>query len=294
MIKYSALIFFLILASTIVIAQQSKPNADQLREQMFNIRQTADWNDPVKAKEANAKIKELSNQLMILGQEKKQQNTATPDSSKAKEEVEFRKQLLDQMIKSADQGEEADILLAEPLREEIVEEYKEEESPKNIRPEFLQEMPVLVIDMSVPTVQRTIDIMQNYTSVQTLVITGGEHGAPVNLPDLLQRAAHFPLQTLYIINFRQFLTTIPEQINQFKNLSTLAVFNNKIGQLPPMNGFSSQLDSLFVDANPVSTLFPAISTLSDLKTLCIANTNISEAEINKIRQLFPKCQIRTK
>jgi Leucine-rich repeat (LRR) protein len=184
--------------------------------------------------------------------------------------------------------------LALGLRNEIVEDYKEDESPKNIPPEFLQEMTLLVIDMSLPTIQRTIDLMQNYKSISTLVITGGKNGATVNLPDLLTRAAKFPLKNLYIINFREFVTTIPEQVNQFKSLSTLAIYNNKISQLPNMSGCSAQLDSLFVDANPVATLFPVVSSMSKLKALGIAKTSVSPAEVNKIESLLPKCKILSK
>jgi hypothetical protein len=277
--------------AVLVFAQKTNMNAEQIRQEIARVRHETNYNDPVKAKETNEKIRELSKQLMILGQ--KQSQTGAVDSVKANEEVKFRIQLMDQMMKSVEKGEGSAIDLATPIREEIVEEYKEDESPKNIRPEFLQEMTLLVIDMSLPTIQRTIDLMQNYKSISTLVITGGKNGVAVNLADLLTRAAQFPLKNLYIINFRQFVTTIPAQINQFKNLSTLAFYNNKISQLPNLSGFSSQLDSLFVDINPVSTLFPAMNSMSRLKKLGIAKTSISKEEISKIEKLLPECQIIT-
>jgi len=152
-------------------------------------------------------------------------------------------------------------------------------------------MTVLVIDMSLPTVQRTIDIMQNYKSIKTLVITGGEHGAPVDLPIILSRAAKFPLKNLYIINFRTFVGIIPTQVNQFTNLSSLGIFNNHISQLPDMSGLSSKLDSLFVDVNPLTTLLPNISSFKNLKKLGLGKTSVSEAEKNKIQGLLPNCKI---
>jgi hypothetical protein len=268
-------------------------NAEQIRQEIARIRHATNYNDPVKAKEANEKIRELSKQMMVLDQTP-DQKSSVPEKAKSEDEADFRTQLLDDMTRIVAEGDHSQMDLALGLRNEIVEDYKEDESPKNIPPEFLQEMTLLVIDMSLSTIQRTIDLMQNYKSISTLVITGGKNGATVNLPDLLTRAAKFPLKNLYIINFRQFVTTIPEQVNQFKNLSTLAVFNNRINQLPNMSGFSSQLDSLFVDANPVATLFPVVSSMSKLKTLGIEKTSVSPEEISKIGALLPKCKILTK
>ncbi|MEI8112909.1 MAG: hypothetical protein WCI54_04730 [Bacteroidia bacterium] len=291
--KQFVFFFYLMFLTVLVFAQKTNMNADQIRQEIARVRHETNYNDPVKANEANEKIKELSKQLIILGQTTNQRGNV-PEKAKSEDEADFRTQLLDEMTRvvASDQNSAMDLALG--LRKEIVEDYKEDESPKNIPPEFLQEMTLLVIDMSLPTIQRTIDGMHNYNSISTLVITGGKNGAIVNLPDLLIRAAKFPLKNLYIINFGQFLTTIPDQINQFKNLSTLAVFNNKISQLPNMSGFSSQLDSLFVDANPVATLFPVVSSMSKLKTLGIIKTSVSPAEISKIEALLPKCKILTK
>ena len=291
--KQFVFLLFLMFLAALVFAQKTNMNAEQIRQEIARIRHATNYNDPVKAKEANEKIRELSKQMMVLDQTP-DQKSSVPEKAKSEDEADFRTQLLDDMTRIVAEGDHSQMDLALGLRNEIVEDYKEDESPKNIPPEFLQEMTLLVIDMSLSTIQRTIDLMQNYKSISTLVITGGKNGATVNLPDLLTRAAKFPLKNLYIINFRQFVTTIPEQVNQFKNLSTLAVFNNKINQLPNMSGFSSQLDSLFVDANPVATLFPVVSSMSKLKTLGIEKTSVSPEEISKIGALLPKCKILTK
>jgi hypothetical protein len=291
--KQFVFLFYLMFLAALVFAQKTNMNADQIRQEIARVRHETNYNDPVKAKEANEKIKELSKQLIILSQTSDQKSNV-PEKAKSEDEADFRIQLFDEMtrIVASDKNSEMDLALG--LRNEIVEDYKEDESPKNIPPEFLQEMTLLVIDMSLPTIQRTIDLMQNYKSISTLVITGGKNGAAVNLTDLMTRAAKFPLKNLYIINFREFVTTIPEQVNQFKNLSTLAIYNNKISQLPNMSGCSAQLDSLFVDANPVATLFPVVSSMSKLKALGIAKTSVSPAEVNKIEALLPKCKILSK
>lgn len=291
--KHFVFLFSLLFLAILVFAQKANMDAEQIRQEIARVRHETNYNDPVKAKEANEKIKELSKQMMVLDQTPNQKSNV-PEKAKSEDEADFRTQLLDEMTRVVAEGDHSQMDLALGLRKEIVEDYKEDESPKNIPPEFLQEMTLLVIDMSLPTIQRTIDLMQNYKSISTLVITGGKNGATVNLSDLMTRAAQFPLKNLYIINFRQFVTTIPEQINQFKNLSTLAVFNNKINQLPDMSGFSSQLDSLFVDANPVATVLPEVSSMNQLKTLGIVKTSVSSAEISKIGALLPKCKILTK
>jgi len=288
------IILVMLLSGFYAFSQGNQKSAAELKQEMAQIRRSTNWGNEAEAKKADEKIQALAKQLMLMNQLQNQQKAGNTDTAQTREDVDYKMKLWGQMMKSVEQGKGSDILLAEPLRDEIIEENKEDESPKNIRAEYLQEMTVLVIDMSIATVQRTIDVMQNYKSIKTLVITGGEFGAPVNLPDLLTRASNFPLQNLYIINFRHFLTSIPEQINQFGNLSTLAVYNNKISQLPVISGFSSKLDSLFIDINPVATLFPAINSMHNLKRLGIAKTSISEAEITEIRQILPECQILTK
>jgi len=280
------LLCFLIAGS--LSAQNLSP--DQIRQKMAKIRQSTNWNDSSAANKANEEIQKLAKQLMLSGK-----NKFAPDKLQNKEEeeknVDFKMGLWKQMMKAASEGESADILLGKPVREEIVEEHKEAESPKNITPEFLQEMTLLVIDMSLSTIQRTIDLMQNYQSIKTLIITGGKNGAPVNLQELLKRASKYPLENLYIINFGLFVTKIPEQINQFSNLSYLGMFNNKISQLPKNISSFTKLDSLFIDINPITTLFPAINSMKNLKTLGIAKTSISDAEIKKIQKLLPGCKV---
>lgn len=287
------ILFLCLLFAANLIAQNKNPA--ELKKQMAKIRQSTDWNDPVAAKKANDEIKKLSKQLMMSG--KNQNPTNESDSLKLEQEkegVEYKMKLWSQVQESAKHGESADILLGKPIREEIVEEFKEDESPKNINADFFKEMSVLVIDMSVPTVQRTIDIMQNYKSIKTLIITSGKHPVAVNLQDILNRASNYPLENLYIINFNHFVTSIPEQINHFSKLSTLGMFNNKISQLPQNLNSLKGLDSLYLDLNPISTMFPAINSMKTLKTLGIAKTSISEAEIKKIQALLLNCEVKIK
>lgn len=286
------LIFVVFFLFNFNLFAQQDLTPQQIKEKMSQIREDTDWSDPVASKKANEQIKKLSKQLMMSKINKNPTNQT--DSMKAeieKENVETRTKLWGQMMESAKNGENADILLGKPIREEIIEEFKEDESPKNINSDFLKEMTLLVIDMSVPTVQRTIDIMENYKSIKTLIITSGKYPVAVNLQDILNRASHYPLEKLYIINFRHFVTKIPEQITHFSKLSTLGVFNNNISKLPQNINSLKGLDSLFIDLNPISTLFPAINSMKNLKKLGIAKTSVSDAEIIKIQKLLPNCEV---
>jgi Leucine-rich repeat (LRR) protein len=199
-----------------------------------------------------------------------------------------------QVMKSAAGGKEADVFLAEPTREQIKQEYKEEESNRTKGKEYLEEMTFLCINMSSPTVQLLIDQMENYKSIKTLVITCGKNGSSVDLETLIAKAKNYPLQQLYIINFRSAVTKVPKAISNFQNLTFLALYNNKIIRLPPELSSMVSLKKLYVDMNPVSLLMPTINLMTNLDTLGIAKTLIADAELSRIKQQLPKCKILLK
>ena len=125
----------------------------------------------------------------------------------------------------------------------------------------------------------------------TLIITGGKFGAPVDLKLLLTKAAHYPLKELYIINFGKFVTSVPEEINGFKNLIVLSLINNKISKLPDAVKSLTNLKTLYVDLNPIKVIINDITPLSDLERLGVVKTKISKQEIAKIKSLLPNCKI---
>lgn len=276
---------FLLMIITLILTGQQNGS---LREQMAKIRQSTNWEDPVAAKKANEQIRELSKKMLLGGK------PAAPAgiSEEQKEEMaEDKMQLIDQMMKSVREGEQADVLLGEPIRKKIVEEYREDENPTDINPQFLQEIKILVLDLSSPGVQSKINRMKSYSGIETLVITGGDTGAPVNLITILSNAANYPLKQLYIINFRDFVKTLPAQIGQFKNLSTLSLYNNSLKTLLVSLKGMTKIDSLFVDHNPIAAIEPVVSSLRSLKKLGVVKTSVGEAELQKIHQLLPNCQI---
>jgi len=281
---------FILLFTTSVFAQNMTP--DQIKKRMSNIRKTTNWEDPVAAKKANDEIKELSKQLMLSGKNQILKNES--DSLKyeqEKENVEYKLKLLGQIHESIKQGKNADILLGKPIREEIIEEFKNDESPIIKNPEYFEEMTLLVIDMSLKTVQRTIDQMDKYKSIKILVITGGKFGSTVNLDDLLKRAKNYPLEELHIINFGFFVNSIPKQIKQFKNLKLLSILNNNVKNLPSEVGSLTALKTLYVDINPISTILSTAGKLKQLEKLGVGKTNLSESEITQIKQKLPNCEI---
>ncbi len=288
----------------LVTAAQAQQSAEQIRQEMARIRQTTNWDDPVAAKNANEKIRELAKKLMaansnaMSGGSGQQQQSGNNNSKDAQKLSELNQEMLDQKMKIYDQiwkaaagGEGADILLAEQLRDEIVQEFKDDESPVAGNADYFSEKDLLVIDMSLPTAQLLIDQMENYKSIKTLVVTGGKSGAMVNLNDILTKAAAYPLRELYIINFKQFVKSIPQKIGNFSKLELLALFNNNIEKLPPGVGNLSSLKILYVDINPLQTLEPVISSLNRLDTLGVAKTKIPEDELKRIAESLANCKI---
>ncbi|NVO21082.1 MAG: leucine-rich repeat domain-containing protein [Bacteroidetes bacterium] len=292
--KQFLIVILLLFSGLSLYSQASQRSADEIKKEMAQIRRSTDWGSEEESKKADVKIQELTKELMMVNKAKQQQQSGAPaDTAKIREEVDYKMKVWDQMMKSVAQGEGGDILLGTPMREEIVEAYKDDESPKIKNKEYVDEITFLSIDMSLPTVQRTIEQMERFKSIKFLVITGGKHGAPVNLDDLLTRASKYPLEKLYIINFQNFVTSVPDKLAVFNSLKTLALFNNKIAQLPGEISHLTSLKELYVDMNPVMTLFPMINSLSKLDTLGIVKTQVPESEVHLIETLLPNCKILT-
>lgn len=272
--------------------QKTARSPEQIRKEMADIRRSTDWSNEAAANKAQAKIEALSKEMLMAGQARQMQAAGIKaDSARLNEDAEYKMGLWKQMLAAADQGEGGDILLAKLLREEIVEAYKNDESPIIKNPEIFEEQAYLCIDMSLPTVQRMIDQMDKFKSIKVLLITCNKAPVPVNLDDILNRAKNYPLEQLHIINFKHFVTRVPGSVGNFKNLQTLSLFNNQIDDLPVEMAFLSSLKKLYVDINPISTLFPEINTLQMLKELGVAKTNIPEDERLKLKKILANCNI---
>jgi hypothetical protein len=292
--RFFTLFILLIAFACNASAQQ---DAAAIKKKMAQIRSTTNWEDAAAAKKANEEIKVLSKQLMMTGnpqgEQPKNQSKTEAEQSK-KDAVDDKMNNWGQIMKSAEGGKSADVFLAEPVREQIKDEYRQEESNKIKGKAVLEEMTFLCINMSSPTVQLLIDQMENYKSIRILVITCEKSGTAVDLEALIAKAKNYPLQQLYIINFKNSVTKVPKSISNFHDLNLLALFNNKITQLPPELSLLVSLKKLYVDMNPVSVLTPAINKLNNLDTLGIVKTLITDAEVNRIKQQLPNCKILLK
>jgi hypothetical protein len=292
--KIPLALFLICIFAFCASAQQ---DAASIRKKMAQIRSSTNWEDAAAAKKANEQIKELSKQLMMTGnpqgEQPKNQTKAEAEQAK-KDATDDKMDMWGQIMKSAEGGKSADVFLAEPVREQIKDEYRQEESNKIKGKAVLEEMTFLCINMSSPTVQLLIDQMENYKSIRILVITCEKSGTAVDLEALIAKAKNYPLQQLYIINFKNSVTKVPKSISNFHDLNLLALFNNKITQLPPELSLLVSLKKLYVDMNPVSVLTPAINKLNNLDTLGIVKTLITDAEVNRIKQQLPNCKILLK
>jgi len=299
-------IFLLILLGLSVLAgAQTSQTPEQIRQQMAKIRRTTNWDDPAAAKKANEEISALAKQLISGGSSLVGSGTGSgtgnqkgnPDSNDAEELAKINQAMADQKMniynqiaKAAAAGEGADILLAEPLREEIVKEYAEENKSENI-PFITEELEVLVIDMSIKGIQAIIDIMPLYKSVKTLVITSSQSQLPVDLAGILRNAVGYPLTELYIVNLGIYVTTLPAEVTKFSGLTTLGIFNNRISSLPSQIASLRSLKKLYADNNPLMTIFPALNDLTGLEELGLINTKVPESEILRIQEISPACKV---
>jgi Leucine-rich repeat (LRR) protein len=277
-------------------AQKITKSADQINEEIARIKHDTNWESDAASDSANVKIKRLAKQLMLLNEQEhaqeKGQKIDSANTEDMKKGVEYRMKLWEQMEESAVKGEEADVLMAEPVRKEIVEDYQNDDD-KTINPAIAAESNILVLDLSMPGIQVLIDQMKSFKSINTLIITGGVNGASVNLYDILERAKNYPLTELYIICFKSFVTSIPENISKFRNLQTLGLFKNNLPSLPTVTGNFSLLKVLYTDYNPMKTLFPTISLFKNLETLGIVKTGITMTEVSELKQILPNCKILT-
>lgn len=283
----------LLLISLTSVFYSQEMDATQINQKITQIRRSTNWDDAASAKKANEEIKRLSRQLMLVKQNVNKKNPGKVDEIK-EQNITAREQVWGQMMKAFKEGKEGDLLLGTPVREEIVEEYKNDDLPIIKNQEVLEEQTLLVIDMSQKLVQRLIDQMENLKSIKTLVITGGKHGVPVNLSDILNRAGEYPLEELYIINFNQFVKTIPKEIGTFTKLQVVSFVGNQLSNLPKELNALTGLRVLYADMNPITTILPFIKNQVNLEEVGVAKTKIPNNELTQISKLFPNCKILIK
>jgi hypothetical protein len=219
-------------------------------------------------------------------------NLSKTEAEQAKKDaVDEQMKVWGQLMKSAEGGEAADILLAEPVREEIKEDYMDDEA-EGLNPAMLGECTTLILDFSVPFTQTLVSNMEMFTSIKNLVIIGVESIVPVDLNNILNKAKKYPLYELYIVGFEANLKKIPENIMLFPGLNILGVYGNQISVLPSNLMKMNNLKVLQLDYNPILTLLPLKELVKNLEELSIRNTKISESEVVDLKKMFPNCKIQ--
>lgn len=287
-------ILFIMLIIGLFVTAQTTKTAAELKKEMGKIMHETDWSNKAAADSANAKIAVLSKEMMMIGaRQQAQQNGENSEQAeeKLKENVEYKMQLWNKMWQIAAQGDPTKFDLAQPLRDEIVEEYKEDENPTIKNPVWRDSMPDLTINMSQPQVQLIIDQMPVFRGIKRLIITCEKPGVPVNLNQILKNAENYPLTELYILNFGSSVNYLPAQVANFHALITLNLFNNNLSEIPESISALKSLKTLYLDINPLSQIYPVVKSLGNLKKLGLAKTRISDAEMEQIQQALPECKI---
>jgi len=270
---------------------------------MDKIRRSTNWDDPVAAKKANEEIKKLAKQMIIAGNvqtsnvdnNQQGQNANTEDIQKMNElnqqMIDQKMDIYEQIWKAAAGGENADILLAEPLRKEIAEEFKEDDDKTVKSQEFMDKINYLLLDMSMPGIDMVIDAMPSYKGITTLIITTRKTVLSVDLQKILENAKGYPLKELYIINLGSAVGSLPSNIGSFTRLTTLGLFKNNIKEIPVSVSKLLELRTLYVDLNPLNTIVNVVTPLNKLEKLGIGKTNIQDSEIQKLKQVLTGCKI---
>ncbi|GAM08070.1 leucine Rich repeats [Geobacter sp. OR-1] len=278
---------------------QPSDDPETIRKELKNINKSTNWSDPASVKKASERTKQLRKQLLKLQVQRTADAPAPPPHPTAEQQEEAAKQseitgkMLDKIQEAADKGEGALFDLAEPVRQEIEKEYEEDRDKSIKNQAYYRGLTTLVIDLSRKEAPVLINLLEKFTGIKILVLTGGANGAPVDLPMILDKAKNMPLTELHIFNFRGFLVNVPESIGAFSGLTKLSLFNNSLTKIPEAIATMKELQVLYVDINPITTLLPTVKGLTNLTELGVGKTKISAAEQEQLAKLLPNCRIVT-
>ena len=286
------LILFLALGLLAGLRAEDKPATDtaQIRKEMARLRRSTNWDDPVERELTNLKIQELAEKLLQAQKQASGAESGSPSNPESEDDGDPRMKIWKSGLASAKASNGADILLSTEIRKDIVEAFRDDETPTVKNPEYAEALDVLVLNLSLPRAPVLIRQMDQFKSIRTLIVTCNSGGAPVDLAQIIEKARGYPLQRLYITNFKNNVSAIPD-LSRFKDLTVLALYGNDLRAVPPSVGALTHLQSLYLDANPVPSVVDAIRTLPGLAELGIAKTGVSAEERKRIQQLLPGCKL---
>lgn len=257
---------------------------------MTQIRQSTNWKDKEAAAKANQEIAKLARQLMMTKAIPKDSVGVPAEGQTTEEAVDLKLQLWDEIWGSIRQEEDADLDLAKPVREIIKKEYEEDSDHSVKSPELLENVSILVLNMSMPGIDAVINQMPYFKNIRTLVIVC-EQPVPVDLSDILDKASGYPLEQLFVFSFGPMVTAIPETIGNFRKLNEISLIGNQVSSLPATMAQLPNLRKLYVSQNPMASIVSSLSQTQKLNEIALQNTNVTEEEKVTIRQMFPDCTI---
>lgn len=288
--EVAKLLFFLLLLSSSISVNGQNPDAEAIKKRMTTIRQTTDWKDKDEAAKANAEISKLAKELMMTKSVTRDQVSGVPEPGQMLEEdIDFKLSLWNRLWADSRDGKQ-EVDLAKPLREKIIEEYKEDSDHSVKNPEILNNTSILVINMSMKGVEAVIEQMPMFKNISTLVVIC-EKPEGVDLETIFTNASEYPLEKLCVLNFGSFVTNLPESLGQFKSLGEINLIGNNLYSLPNSLSELHSLERLYADMNPLYSVIGQITGLNKLVQLGIKGTNINEEEIKLIETALPECQI---
>lgn len=284
----SFFLFIAFISAFSLLARSQDP--ESIKKQMTQIRQSTNWKDKEAAAKANQEIAKLARQLMMTKAVPKDSVDVPSEGQTTEEAVDLKLQLWEEIWGSIRQGENADLDLAKPVREIIKKEYEEDSDHSVKSTELLDNVSILTLNMSMPGIDAVINQMPNFKNIRTLVIVC-EQPVRVDLHDILDKASGYPLEQFFVFNFGPIVTSIPETIGNFRKLNEISLIGNHVTTLPATMSGLPNLRKLYVSQNPMATIVSALSQTQRLNEIALQNTNITEEEKDKLRQMFPNCTI---
>ena len=101
------------------------------------------------------------------------------------------------------------------------------------------------------------------------------------------------LKKLTLLNLRfNSLDRLPARFRELQNLATLDLSVNKFTHLPIVITELRNLQTLNLSANELTSIPAEIGNLNKLKKLDLSRNKISKNDIDKIRRLLPRCEIK--
>ncbi len=264
----------------------------QIRAEMTRVRRTVNWEDSAAADRATAEIGLLSEQLsraLARGDREARRNGSVDAGGNAA--PGSHRDVWNQVVKSATSGPGAPVDLAVNVRLDVERKNREEDSTELKSTRMIAELDTLIIDFSRSEGRILATQLDQYKGIKTLVLTGGGAPTPVALDEVLRRARGLPLETLYVIDFRSAVRSLPAAVADFRGLKVLGLFGNQLEGLPGPVASLPGLTRLYLEANPITTLLPGVLRLTGLTELGVGKTRIGPAERLQIERALPGCQV---